>query len=38
MMFAAVRGGRGGLGVPVDLVAKAVRGSLHSVSSGPCTG
>jgi S1-C subfamily serine protease len=38
MMFAAVRGGRGGLGVPVDLVAKAARGSLHPVSSGPCTG
>jgi S1-C subfamily serine protease len=38
MMFAAVRGGRGGLGVPVDLVTKAARGSLHPVSSGPCTG
>ena len=38
MMFAAVRGGRGGLGVPVNLVTKAARGSLHPVSSGPCTG
>ena len=38
MMFAGVRGGRGGLGVPVDLVTKAARGRLHLVSSGPCTG
>ncbi len=38
MMFAAVRGGRGGLGVPVDLITKAARGTLHPVSSGACTG
>jgi len=38
MMFAATRNGRGGLGVPVDLVMQAARGPLRPVSSGPCTG
>jgi S1-C subfamily serine protease len=37
MMFAATRNGRGGLGVPVDFVAQAVRERLRPVSSGPCT-
>ena len=38
MMFAATRGGGGGLGVPLDFVLRAVRGPLRPVSSGPCTG
>lgn len=38
MMFAATRGGRGGLGVPVEFVTRAASGRLRPVSSGPCTG
>jgi S1-C subfamily serine protease len=38
MMFAATRGGRGGLGTPVDLVLEAATKRLRQVPRGPCAG
>jgi trypsin-like peptidase/colicin V production protein len=38
MMFAATRGGDGGLGVPLEFVTRAAGGRLRPVSSGPCAG